>query len=144
MIDAKRGAPIQGNRPRQRLSMLRRLGNEVSHDHPLFSVGAAILVLAGPLSLFIAPQPASLVLSYALVGAIAGALCLPREMFPSLIALGVLVLGIDYVTESALRRTPHLQILAFQPVLLVATTWIGADFVPGLLRRASKALRLRH
>lgn len=118
--------------------MLRKLGDgdlHSEHNRPVFSIGYAALLLAGPLSLFVAPQPAPLVLAYAFVGIVAGVLCLPRKMFPALLALGVLLVGVDYVTDEALRRAPELQIPWWQPFLVTTTTWIGLALVPGILRR---------
>jgi len=125
-------------------SMLRRLGSAASpkkKDAPAFSIAYAALMLVGPLSLIFAPQPVRLVLTYGIVGAIAGALWLPREMLPAFIGLGVLLFGVDYATDAALRTAPQLQIPSWQPFLLATTTWIGVPLLPGILRRVRSSVR---
>lgn len=140
----KREPPSDAVSSRTPFSMLRSLGSAASQkkrDAPTFSIAYAALMLVGPLSLIFAPQPMLLVVTYGLLGAIAGALWLPREMFPAFIGLGVLLLGVDYVTDAALRTAPQLQIPVWQPFLLATTTWIGVPLLPGILRRYRRSVK---
>lgn len=112
-------------------------------ERHVLSFASVALVAAGPVSLFFYPQPIVLGAAYALLGVVAGLLCLPRAMLPGLIAVALLVVGVEGVTDAALQRNEGLEIPWWQPMLLTVAFWVSIDFVPFLFRRATMLIPRR-
>ena len=125
-------------KPRGRLAMRRTLSAPESAREaaPRFSIGHAVLLLAGPLSLLVAPLPARPIIGYLVVGAIAGIFWAPRQILPGFVGLAVFLFGVDYPTADALRQTPQLVIPVWQPYLVAASTWMAVPLAWSLLRRS--------
>lgn len=137
MVSEDDGAPP----PRPRFTALRKASADATPPWPASRHARllyATMVAAGPVSLVFFPQPAGLVFTLALVGAIAGLLYIPRTVLPGLAAVFVLLFGVDYVTQAALTRSPQLVVPLWQPYLIASTTWLGVPWLARVVMRARK------
>lgn len=99
------------------------------------AAGAAMFVVAGPVSLLVFPAPPAAVLTFWIIGLVGGLMWAPREQWLAFVSLGVIMIGTDSASEHFENTTAGLFFPVWQPVLLTFSGVIFAYFVSRYLWR---------
>lgn len=103
-------------------------------SHALHLV-ALVSVVAAAVSLVITPLPPWLLIRVALLGAVVGALWLPRLVVLSWIGVGIMLLGVRFLAEAAAQRTPSLHTSWWEAPLIAWGVALLVVSLPALVRR---------
>jgi hypothetical protein len=102
---------------------------------------AAVLAAAGALTLVIVPMPWRLAIACAAIGALGGALLLPRAASLAIAAYALFIFGVKAAGE---WLAPDLPSLWWQPYVVALAAMLTTCFLPGTVRDWRRRRRAPH